>query len=74
MATTTERRINPGDVAHRAVHARRQGVTVTPATIRADLIAEGATPAQAATVTRIATALIPTVTARSLATWLKVNQ
>lgn len=61
--------INPADVAHQAVLEHTHGARVTPDTIHAGLIANGATPAQAATVTRLAVALIPTVTPASLNAW-----
>ncbi len=63
--------MNAAHIAHDAVYRKTQGKTVTPATITADLVEQGCTPAQAATLTKMACALIPTVTSKSLASWVK---
>ena len=65
--------MNAADIAHDAVNRHQHGETVTPASITAALVADGATPAQAATVTKMAVALIPTVTAASLRAWRADN-
>jgi hypothetical protein len=58
--------MTPTDLAHEAVLRRSRGEHVTPDTITADLLADGATHAQAVTTTKMVVALIPTVTAESL--------
>lgn len=61
--------MNASHIAHTAVDRKSKGHDVTPATITADLVEQGCSPAQAATLTKMACALIPTVTAASLRQW-----
>lgn len=63
--------LNPSDIAHDAVARKISGETVTPATITATLVERGCTPAKAQTLTKMATALIPTVTQKSLNAWTR---
>lgn len=62
--------MNAADIAHDAVYRKMNGETVTPDSIKANLIADGLNDRQAATMTKMATALIPTVTSDSLRKWL----
>jgi len=61
--------MNASDIAHQAVADNMSGKAVSPATIKADLIARGMSAAQATTLTKMSTALIPTVTAASMKAW-----
>ncbi len=65
--------LSPSHIAHDAVARKISGENITPATITADLVEQGCTPAQAASLTKVATALIPTVTQKSLNAWVRAQ-
>lgn len=62
---------NPADLAHHYVVRHAKGENITPATITAELVANGDTQAQAVSRTKTITALIPTVTQKSLNDYLR---
>lgn len=64
---------SPHHLAHDAVARKLSGETITPATMTAELVEGGCTPAQARSLTKIVTALIPTVTQTSLNAWVKTQ-
>jgi hypothetical protein len=66
MNSTETPRFSSGYIAHEVVLRHQRGETITPATIKAELMEQGATERQATSLTKIVTALVPTVTTASM--------
>lgn len=66
MNSTETPRFSSGYIAHEVVLRQHRGETITPATIKAELMESGATERQATSLTKVVAALIPTVTTASM--------